>query len=649
MDRIFYLDFVAVPIYAIILYATFVRRMITGPSNRAFTYLLIASLVTAVCDLITGTASANFPLSDYEVALVFAASTVYYVFHILVPILYLMFLFAETRMGYQMTRKSKLMIIFAPYAASVVLMIVNCFTGVVFTVTNEEGYQRGPGIYVFYVLAVMYSLWGVTYLLHRRKMFTTAKWLSLGSMYIMNGAAVIIQFLYPKLLIEMVMTALAELYVVLLVMRPEDYMDYGTGFPNFRAYKNELMKITSTGSRGTIIVLRFINARQMQRYLGDRRYFKFIRAAANNLKNYCDRYDLVSDVYFEQPGRIYIISDNYDFDFEKGVRELYAEVISDIAEIESLGAKVIPRFCEIRYPDDIRDAETIINIGHQFHRIIPFDQFYTHAKEIIDSPTFRVKNNMDLILNRAISEKKFEMYYQPIYSVKEKRFVSAEALIRLKDEEFGFVSPAEFIPAAERRGLMVTIGDFVLEDVFRFISETDFRGIGLSYVELNLSVAQCVQGDLADKILALEKKYHVNPERVNLEITETTYENIGDTTDMNIRTLSENGFSFSLDDYGTGYSNMQRISRLPLKIIKIDKTLVDDMGNKSGMSVMRNTVSMMKDIRKEIVCEGVETAEQLDILSSLGVDFIQGYYFSKPLPADSFVEFVKEKNSEQTA
>lgn len=162
-------------------------------------------------------------------------------------------------------------------------------------------------------------------------------------------------------------------------------------------------------------------------------------------------------------------------------------------------------------------------------------------------------------------------------------------------------------------------------------------------------MAQCVQSDLSDKILALEKKYHVNPERVNLEITETTYEKIGENTDRNIRLLAENGFSFSLDDYGTGYSNMQRISKIPLKIIKIDKTLVDDMASKSGMSVLENTVRMMKEIRKEIVCEGVETAEQLELLTGLGVDFIQGYYFSKPLPADQFVRFIMEKNGAHSA
>ena len=100
MDRIVYLDMVAVPIYAIILYATCVRKMISGPSNRVFTYLLCVSLITAVCDLITGLVSANAPLSDYEVAVVYICTTIYYLTHILVPILYLMFLFAETRMWY---------------------------------------------------------------------------------------------------------------------------------------------------------------------------------------------------------------------------------------------------------------------------------------------------------------------------------------------------------------------------------------------------------------------------------------------------------------------------------------------------------------------------------------------------------------------
>ena len=647
MDRIVYLDYVAIPIYFVILYANFVRKMIYGPSNRLFIGLVSSSMITAICDAVAGAVASDAPLNGGEVFTVTLFAGLYHVFHSLTPILFLLFIIAETRNWYNMTQKHRICITFIPYAALLILLAVNLFTGVVFRVTPDEGYIRGPGLYVFYAVAVIYSLWGIVYLFRKRKMLSLSKCLSLLMMYVLNMAAVVFQLFYPRFLVEMIMTALAELFVVLLVLRPEDYIDNSTGMPSFKAYSGEVRKICKNSTHEKIIVMRLLNATQLRKYFGEERYLSFVESVVRHIRLFCTGNKLYFDMYFEQPGRLYIIIDNYDFDFESIVFDIYSALVQDIIEFESRGAKIIPRFCEICYPEDTADAATIINIGHQFHRVIPYDQLYTRAGDIISTESFRIKNDMDLILNRAISEKKFQMYYQPIYSVKEGKFVSAEALIRLIDEEYGFVSPALFIPAAERKGLMIPIGDFVLDSVFRFISENDFNELGLSYIELNLSVAQCLQGDLSDKIIELEHRYHVNPERVNLEITETTYENIGETTDMNIKRLSENGFSFSLDDYGTGYSNMQRISRLPLKIIKIDKTMVDDMANNSGMSVMRNTVSMMKDINKEIVCEGVETSDQLECLTGLGVDYIQGYYFSKPLPEQQFISFIREHNNAQ--
>ena len=234
------------------------------------------------------------------------------------------------------------------------------------------------------------------------------------------------------------------------------------------------------------------------------------------------------------------------------------------------------------------------------------------------------------------------MYYQPIYSVERKRFVSAEALIRLNDEEYGFISPGLFIPAAEKRGVILPIGDFVLEDVHRFIAEN--MPESLDYIEINLSVAQCMQEELPEKLAYLGEKYGVAPDRINLEITETTYENMGNVMEFNLDALSGMGYSFSLDDYGTGYSNMHRVSKLPLKIIKLDKTLIDDISTDEGFSIVRNTVKMMRDIDKELVAEGVETKEDLGRLEAVGCDFIQGYYFSKPLPAEDFIKFINEHN-----
>ncbi len=136
----------------------------------------------------------------------------------------------------------------------------------------------------------------------------------------------------------------------------------------------------------------------------------------------------------------------------------------------------------------------------------------------------------------------------------------------------------------------------------------------------------------------------MSPDRINFEITETTYENIGDVIHENLQAITARGYSFSLDDYGTGYSNIQRVSRLPLKIIKIDKTMVDDMDTPDGMTIMRNTVRMMKEIKKELVVEGVEQAEPLEQLAAMNCDYIQGFYFSRPLPQKEFVKFIMEHN-----
>ena len=649
MDRIVYLDIVALPIYIIILLAAYVRKMIYGHSNKLFNAMVTSSLITAVADLVCGVVASGFPLSNVDVIVVTIFTYIYFIFHNLAPVIYLLFIMSETRSWYHISAKGRMLATFSVYFIILGMLVVNLFTGWVFTVSKVNGYERHFLLYAFYISAILYSIWGVSYLIRRKRMLSTTRWISLLMMYVFNGTGVLIQLIFPDHLIEMIVIAMAELFAVLLILRPEDYMDSSTGLPSYKAYSTEIRKIASFNNREKIVIMRFINASQLRRYFGDSKYFEFVKHVADGISGKCREKGLVFDMYFERPGKLLLIIDNYDIDFQSMVAGLYSVMISDIRELESKGASVIPRFCEINYPDDTADVATILNIGQQFHRMIPYDQVYTYAKDIIGTKSFRIKNNMEDILKRAIRDNKFEMYYQPIYSINEGRFISAEALIRLNDEQFGFISPGLFIPAAERNGLMIPIGDFVLESVFRFISEHDFNELGLSYIELNLSVAQCLQSDLYDKILALEKKYGVPPVRVNLEITETTYETIGEMTDINIRRLSDNGFSFSLDDYGTGYSNMQRISKLPLKIIKIDKTMVDDMENKAGMTVLRNTVTMMKDIRKEIVCEGVESAEQLKRLTELGVDFIQGYYFSKPLPEDKFVSFIQEHNISHSA
>ena len=144
------------------------------------------------------------------------------------------------------------------------------------------------------------------------------------------------------------------------------------------------------------------------------------------------------------------------------------------------------------------------------------------------------------------------------------------------------------------------------------------------------------------------RKYDVPPEKINFEITETAVENSLDIMVENLNLLSKEGITFSLDDYGTGYSNIKRIITLPLSIAKLDKSFIDEIHDPDHQVIVTNTVKMLKELNLKIVSEGVETESQLQFLNELGCDYIQGYYFSKPLPEEEFVSFIKEHNTKAT-
>jgi EAL domain-containing protein (putative c-di-GMP-specific phosphodiesterase class I) len=252
--------------------------------------------------------------------------------------------------------------------------------------------------------------------------------------------------------------------------------------------------------------------------------------------------------------------------------------------------------------------------------------------------------HIEQIFDRALKNHNIKMFYQPILDVQSGRFRSAEALARIIDPEYGLISPAVFIPAAETEGYIIPIGDAVLDQVFRFVSEHDLDALGLSYVEINLSVAQCMERSLPEKISALQKKYGVDPGKINLEITETNFEHISEIMFENVNELIRMGYSFALDDYGTGYSSIQRVNHLPLKIIKIDKSMLEEASSTNGRIVLEHTVRMMQAIGKQLVAEGAETQDEVDILKNMNCDYIQGFYFSQPLPEDAFLRFMKEQN-----
>ena len=237
---------------------------------------------------------------------------------------------------------------------------------------------------------------------------------------------------------------------------------------------------------------------------------------------------------------------------------------------------------------------------------------------------------MELMLDQAMKEDRIEVFYQPIYSTEKHKFVSAEALVRMRDKEGNLVPPASFISVAERNGKILQLGEIVFDKVCRFFTKR--------------SVVQCGYPMLADDYISIMEKYRIDPQYINLEITESASMSAKQTLLNNMRKLREYGVHFSLDDFGTGQSNLNYIVDMPVNIVKFDREMSQAFfRDEKAQYVMNAAMQMIQGMKLKIVSEGIETEEQYQAMKDLCIDYIQGYYFSKPLPEKAFLEFLQSR------
>lgn len=255
----------------------------------------------------------------------------------------------------------------------------------------------------------------------------------------------------------------------------------------------------------------------------------------------------------------------------------------------------------------------------------------------------RIKQDkaVEKAVKQAMDRDELQVYYQPIYSVSKGVYNSAEALVRLHDDELGWISPEIFIPIAEKNGLIIEMGEMILTKVCRFIHDFKLKDTTVEYVEVNISPVQLMQQNFADRVKAIMDTYDVKPEQINIEITETATMNSSGTVSANIEKLLEYGISFSLDDYGSGNANIDYINHMPFKIIKLDKYIIWDSfkNNKAGIT-LEYTIGMLNALQLYIVAEGVETEEMKNHLVNIGCHYMQGWYYSKAVSDNEFMNLI---------
>lgn len=265
----------------------------------------------------------------------------------------------------------------------------------------------------------------------------------------------------------------------------------------------------------------------------------------------------------------------------------------------------------------------------------------TYAKDY-DLGKIKQDKAFEKAVKQALDRDELMVYYQPIFSVQKGVYNSAEALVRLHDAQLGWISPEDFIPIAERNGMIIEMGEVILDKVCRFIHDFKLAQTTVEYIEVNISPVQLMQQHFSDRVKQIMEKYDVRPEQINIEITETATISMADTVNANIMDLVQYGIKFSLDDYGSGYANIDYINHMPFSIIKLDKYIIWDAfkSTKAGIT-LKHTIGMLNELELHIVAEGVETAEMRDHLADIGCHYMQGWYYSKAVSDTEFIHLIE--------
>ncbi|MCM1273227.1 MAG: EAL domain-containing protein [Clostridium sp.] len=528
------------------------------------------------------------------------------------------------------------------YAGSVIvisLIATTPLTGWIINFKNNT-YNHGPLFIVLYIVSVCMLL-GVLFLFIKFKYkLDKMQAFSIMGLDVATIGVVILQEFFRELLLQNFVISLFFVLVYFSLQNPDDYIDKTANCFNSSAFYETAGIYLKRKSTFCIIAFTLDDFQSINRLLGIQTGDEVI----NNIAAYLQSLFGKPRVYHLTGCRYAIIIDTKTTLSADEVIDVINVYFSEPYKVNDMEIPLTPCFCVLDYPifdfttEDINDV-----LEYSFHEMKQ-NRDITVITATDDSLKEKRRELQIIdIMKKAIRNESFQVYYQPIYNIKTGTFTSAEALIRLFDDELGFISPDEFIPMAEENGMIIKIGELVFRNVCRFLKENDTKKLGLEYVEINLSAIQCMQDSLSTQLTEIMQEYGISASSLNFEITETANSLNEYALRKNMRDLINKGASFSMDDYGTGFATANYLITLPMSIVKIDKSILwPAMENPEALIILRHTVKMLKALNKMIVVEGVETENMRDLLIEMGVDYLQGYLYSKPVPEDRFIQFLTD-------
>lgn len=635
MNYVYRYEIAAVIITFAVMISLFRKKVISTKAANAFSSINFLVFVSSSIDIAAIIFLKNPPA--YPVWLHYTINTLYQIsFHcIAITFYYCIFYLSENN---QRPSLFQHVAIILPYAGTLFLDFSNIFTKWVFYIDSQGYYHQGKLIWYMYVQGFFYLIMGLLRVFKRRNKFSLNNKIVIFIYTMASLGAVLVQWIFPQLMITGFVLAISVLLGFLCLENPQDYIDKEMGVYNRIAFNTIIPSMIDSDKKIRFLGIKFEEMKYLNETIGIENRISLMKSVSSFLQEVT----IKKNIFRLSRSKIVLILNNDEKIMQEQIekiREKFSQPLKagDVSLSLSVFLDIV--FC----PEDAQTVEDALDlIENSFNSIVTAKKLeITRSNKNVLGRRKR-EHQILMILEKAIKNEDFEVVYQPIYDVKQNKYTTAEALIRLKNTELGFIKPEEFIPLAEQNGMILKIGNFVFKSVCKFLKETQIWEKGIEYIHINLSVIQCMQERLYEQLFAIVDFYGIPYKYINLEVTETSANASQDILKNNMKVMLENQMRFSLDDYGTGFSNTASLIEYPFNMIKLDKSLIwDAIKDEKARVILKRTINMIKELGMLVIAEGVETKNQVDMVKSLGCDYIQGYFYSYPLTGKDFCIFMQ--------
>lgn len=636
MKWIIHYDIVALLLISCILIAYLCFNHLKTLQNRVYKSLLIIALLSVIFDILSAYSCSYF--TKEQIILNYLINIIHFFIQNLVPCVYCLFVYSMTHESGRISKKWKLLISF-PCILVFLVIVSTPVTNACFYFDENGVYQRGYGQIFAYIVAFYYVSLSCYIVFKNLKILGKAQCYAVFIYSIEIFILTLIQLFYPKYLLQEIAIAFAMFFIYITIQNPLEFIDVQTGTYNRNLFKKTLNLMLQNKDNYTIICVLIDGLGYINEKFGIQNGNNVLKQIVNLLFS------------FDKNFNVFRIS-NRQFAIVIPEKKDQTQICDEIAErfnhpfkLEDINVYV-NMSCYLCY---MINSENICSINDIFDIIDYSLEEAQHLKKnsiVFASLEVLEKRRREIQITRLISDaianRSFEVYYQPIYSLEDKCYTNMEALVRLKDSTLGFIPPDEFISIAEKNGDILAIGEIVLEKVCDFIERHHPEKMGIKGIHVNLSVVQCMQANIYLKLMKIIEKYNIPEGLIDFEITESTADNTSEHIGRIMTDFGKNGIHFSLDDYGTGYSNQSNLMKYPYSIVKIDKSMVwaCDTNPKASIS-LKYTIAMIKDLDMAVLAEGIETEKQKEFLIEIGCEYFQGYYFSRPVEENELINIIK--------